>query len=125
MRLYLMIGIAGAFGAMARFALTSLLMHTLGRGFPFGTLVVNVLGSVLMGFLAIWLSSRWEMPLEYRIAILTGFLGAFTTFSAFSIDALALMERNQWLLASLYIGVTVLLCILGARGGMLLAERLA
>jgi len=120
-----MIGIAGAFGAMARFALTNFLMHTLGRGFPFGTLVVNVLGSVLMGFLAIWLSSRWQMPLEYRIAILTGFLGAFTTFSAFSIDALALIERNQWLLALLYIGATVLLCILGARGGMLLAERLA
>jgi len=104
-----MIGIAGAFGAMARFALTNFLMHTLGRGFPFGTLVVNVLGSVLMGFLAIWLSSRWQMPLEYRIAILTGFLGAFTTFSAFSIDALALIERNQWLLALLYIGATVLL----------------
>ncbi|MFW6342820.1 MAG: fluoride efflux transporter FluC, partial [Halothiobacillaceae bacterium] len=109
----------------ARFGLTGLLMHWLGRGFPFGTLAVNVIGSALMGFLAVWLTTRWAWPIEYRIAVLTGFLGAFTTFSAFSIDALALMGRNQWFLAALYVVGTVLLCLAGARAGMLLAERLA
>lgn len=124
MRLYLLIGLAGALGAMARFALSGLMMHWLGRGFPWGTMAVNLIGSALMGFLAVWLAARWHLPLEYRIAVLTGFLGAFTTFSAFSIDALALVERNQWLLAALYVLGTVILCLVGARAGMLLAERL-
>ncbi|WP_372591196.1 fluoride efflux transporter CrcB [Guyparkeria sp.] len=125
MKLYLLVGLAGGFGAMARFALTSWLASTAGRGFPWGTLSVNVIGSGLMGFLGIWLMTRWQLPMEYRLAILTGFLGAFTTMSAFSIDALALMQRQAWVLAAIYVVGTILLCLVAARGGMLLAERLA
>jgi CrcB protein len=125
MKLYLLIGLAGGLGAVARYLVTSVFMHAAGRGFPWGTFSVNVLGSALMGFLGVWLVTRWQLPLEYRLAILTGFLGAFTTMSAFSVDTLALLERQQWLSAIAYAGGTVMLCLIAARGGMLMAERLA
>jgi len=125
MKLYFLIGIAGGLGAMARYALTTLLAASAGRAFPWGTFSVNVLGSGLMGFLGVWLLTRWSLPMEYRVAVLTGFLGAFTTMSAFSVDTLALMQRQAWLLAAVYAAGTVLVCLAAARGGMLLAERLA
>jgi len=125
MKLYFLIGIAGGLGAMARYALTSLLAASAGRAFPWGTLSVNVIGSGLMGFLGVWLLTRWSVPMEYRVAVLTGFLGAFTTMSAFSVDTLALMQRQAWLLAAVYAAGTVLICLAAARGGMLLAERMA
>ncbi len=124
MKLYLMIGLAGGLGAMARYGLTVALTQLGGRAFPWGTLSVNVIGSGLMGFLGVWLLTRWPLPLEYRLAILTGFLGAFTTMSAFSIDTLALVQRQAWLLAGVYAAGSVFLCLAAARGGMLLAERL-
>lgn len=125
MKLYLLIGLAGGLGAMARYGLTAVLMQAGGRGFPWGTFSVNVIGSGLMGFLGVWLMTRWQVPIEFRLAILTGFLGAFTTMSAFSIDTLALMQRQNWWLAGLYAVGTVVICLLVARGGMLLAERLS
>ena len=124
MKLYFLIGIAGGLGAMARYALTALLSTPAARGFPWGTFSVNVIGSGLMGFLGVWLLTRWSLPMEYRVALLTGFLGAFTTMSAFSVDTLALMQRQAWLLVTLYVVGTVLICLAAARGGMLLAERL-
>lgn len=124
MRVYFFIALAGAFGAMARFGMINAVHHWLSRGFPYGTLVVNVLGSALMGFLGVWLTMKLHLAPEYRIAILTGFLGAFTTMSTFSIDSLTLIQRNEWLLAGLYILGTVALCLVAARGGMLLAERI-
>ncbi|MCL7751771.1 fluoride efflux transporter CrcB [Guyparkeria hydrothermalis] len=124
MKLYLLIGLAGGLGAMARYGMTAAIMQFGGRAFPWGTLSVNVIGSGLMGFLGVWLLTRWQMPMEYRLAILTGFLGAFTTMSAFSIDTLALMQRQAWLWAGMYVVSTVVLCLLAARGGMLVAERL-
>ncbi|MFI9652854.1 fluoride efflux transporter CrcB [Guyparkeria halopsychrophila] len=125
MKLYLLIGLAGGLGAMARYGLTAAITQFGGRTFPWGTLSVNVIGSGLMGFLGVWLLTRWQLPIEYRLAILTGFLGAFTTMSAFSIDTLALMQRQAWLSAGLYVVATVILCLMAARGGMLLGERLA
>ncbi len=110
---------------MARYGLTAAITQFGGRAFPWGTLSVNVIGSGLMGFLGVWLLTRWQLPIEYRLAILTGFLGAFTTMSAFSIDTLALMQRQAWLSVGLYVVGTVILCLLAARGGMLLGERLA
>lgn len=125
MKLYLLIALAGGLGAMARYVVTSLMMHVTGRGFPWGTFSVNVIGSALMGFLGVWLLARWQLPMEYRVAVLTGFLGAFTTMSAFSVDTLALLQRDQWASAIAYAVGTVLVCLVAARGGMVVAERLA
>lgn len=124
MKLYLFLALGGSLGAVARFAVINWVAQILGRAFPYGTLAVNVLGSALMGFLGVYLLQKFHVSPEYRVAILTGFLGAFTTMSTFSIDSLSLMEKNQWFLASLYIAVTVVACIAAARGGMILAERI-
>ncbi len=121
---WLALGLAGALGAMARFGLNYWMMQWFGREFPWGIFSINILGSFLIGFLGVFLLSKlhWDEPL--RIVVLTGFLGAFTTFSAFSIDALTLLERGTWLLAMFYIVGSVTFALLAARGGMLLAERL-
>ncbi|WP_407276568.1 fluoride efflux transporter CrcB [Halothiobacillus sp. DCM-1] len=124
MRLYLMIALAGSVGAMARFWMINAVHTWFSRDFPYGTFAVNVLGSALMGFLGVWLTLKLQWAPEYRVAVLTGFLGAFTTMSTFSIDSLNLIERNEWVLAGLYIVGTVVLCLVAARGGMLLAERI-
>lgn len=124
MRLYALLAVAGAFGAMARYAVTVFMAHQFGRQYPWGTLTVNVVGSALMGFLGIFLLTKLQISTEYRIAILTGFLGAFTTMSTFSIDSLTLFERHEWWVSGMYITVTIMACLAAARGGMLLAERL-
>jgi CrcB protein len=124
MRLYVLLAVAGGFGAMARYGVTVFMAHQFGRQYPWGTLTVNVVGSALMGFLGIFLLTKMQIPTEYRIAILTGFLGAFTTMSTFSIDSLTLFERHQWWISGMYITVTIMGCLAAARGGMLLAERL-
>jgi len=121
---WLALGLAGALGAMARFGLNYGMMQWFGREFPWGIFSINILGSFLIGFLGVFLLSKlhWDEPL--RIVVLTGFLGAFTTFSAFSIDALALLERGTWLIAMFYIVGSVTFALLAARGGMLLAARM-
>jgi len=124
MGFWLALGAAGALGAMARYGLTVWIAQQLGRAFPWGTLIVNIVGSALMGFLAVFLLSRLNWPVEWRTVVLTGFLGAFTTFSAFSIDALFLIEKGAWLKAGAYIVASVALCLLAARFGMVAAERL-
>lgn len=124
MHFWFALGAAGALGAMARYGLTVWIAQQFGRGFPWGTLTVNVLGSALMGFLAVFLLDRLHWPVEWRTVVLTGFLGAFTTFSAFSVDAIYLMEKGEWLKSGAYILASVALCLLAARLGMLGAERL-
>lgn len=92
----LMIAIGGALGAMARFGMTTGAARFLGAGFPYGTMAANVLGSFLMGIVVAVLVDReggahWIAPL-----FTTGFLGGFTTFSAFSLDAYLLAESGRW-----------------------------
>ncbi len=92
----------GAVGALARYLLTSGTGRLLGHGFPWGTLIVNVLGSLLMGFLIDLLARRWSAPAEARVFLVTGCLGAFTTFSTFSLDVVTLYERQELALAAAY-----------------------
>lgn len=121
---WLALGLAGSLGAIARFGVSYWMLQWFGRDFPWGTLLVNILGSFLMGFFAVYLLSKlhWSEPM--RIVVLTGFLGAFTTFSAFSVDALFLIEREAWLRAIFYVTASVLFALLATRGGMVLAERM-
>ena len=121
---WLALGLAGSLGAMARFGVSYWMLQWFGRDFPWGTLLVNILGSFLMGFLAVYLLSKLHWPEPMRIVLLTGFLGAFTTFSAFSVDALFLIEREAWLRAIFYVTASVLFALLATRGGMVLAERM-
>ncbi len=115
----------GAAGAALRYAATTLVHGWLGRGFPWGTLSVNVLGSFLIGLAFVWLSA-WdgERAVNARLLLLTGVLGGFTTFSAFSLETLALLEAGEPLRAAANVAVSVLACLGAVALGMWLARAL-
>ncbi len=119
----LAIGAGGALGAVLRFWMSSGVYALLGRGFPYGTLVVNVLGSLLMGFLYVLMVERLLAGSEWRAFALVGLLGAFTTFSTFSIETLALMQEALYLRALMNVLVSVIACIGAAMLGMFLARQ--
>ncbi len=114
------VAIGGALGAVLRYLTGVAALRVLGAGFPWGTLSVNVFGSFLMGVLAIWLSGGRLSPL-----LMTGLLGGFTTFSAFSLDAVRLWEKGEVLGAGLYVAASVGLAIAALIAGMALAKALS
>ena len=119
------IALGGAFGAIMRFFVSSGVYHWLGRGFPYGTLTVNILGSFLIGLLTEALVlQRIAITMEYRAAILVGFMGSFTTFSTFSLETLYLLEQGNLLKASLNIVISVCACIFAVWIGLLAGRTL-
>ncbi len=118
------IAVGGATGALLRFWVAGWVYAQMGRGFPYGTLVVNVLGSLLMGFLYVWLIERSALSPEWRAALLVGLLGAFTTFSTFSIESIALIESGELAKAALNVLLSVVLCIAAAWVGMITGRQL-
>ncbi len=113
----------GAAGALMRFWTSNVVYQWFGRGFPFGTLAVNVLGSFLMGLLFILLVERVTLAAEWRAALLVGFLGAFTTFSTFSIETLNLIEQADYVKAGLNIGISVIACMGAVWVGVILGRQ--
>ena len=103
----------GALGAVARYLVFVAAGHILGAGFPYGTLIVNVVGSFAMGALTEVMALVWSASTQTRLFLVVGFLGAFTTFSTFSLDVAVLYERGRLFLCALYIGASVL-CSIGA-----------
>ncbi len=103
------VAIAGAVGAVSRLSVTQIMALWLGKNYPWGTLAVNLLGSFVMGYLfGLWSSSSTEPSSTMRAAIIVGFLGAFTTMSAFSLDSWELLHRGDWLKAFSYMGLTLI-----------------
>jgi CrcB protein len=119
----LAIAAGGAIGALLRFWVSTGMYALLGREFPYGTLVVNVLGCLLMGFLYVFMLDRFA-SVEWRAALLIGLLGAFTTFSTFSLETLNLLQGGEQIKALLNIFVSVLLCLLATWLGMQLARQI-
>ncbi|MCP5150115.1 MAG: fluoride efflux transporter CrcB [Ectothiorhodospiraceae bacterium] len=120
----LSIAAGGALGALARYWVSTAVYALLGRGFPYGTLVVNVVGSAAMGFLYVMVLERTDLGPAWRGALLVGFLGAFTTFSSFSLETLALLENGMRLRAAGNVVASVLLCLLACWVGLVIARRL-
>lgn len=118
------IATGGALGALLRFYASTAIYSILGRGFPYGTLFVNVSGSFIMGLCYVLFIDRLQISPELRSAVLIGVLGAFTTFSTFSIETLNLIENGELMKASLNILLSVVLCIVGAWLGVLLGRQL-
>ncbi len=118
------IAAGGALGAVMRFWVSSAVYAWLGRGFPWGTLSVNLLGSFIIGLAFVMLTERLTVGSEIRAFIMIGFLGAFTTFSTFSLETLALMQEGLLLKAAMNILISVVLCIIATWSGMLLARSL-
>ena len=124
MSIYIAIALGGSLGAVSRFWVSSTTYQWLGVAFPYGTLAVNLLGSLVMGFLSVLLVYRFQISEEIRIGLLSGFLGSFTTFSTFAIDTLELGMDDSLSKAMIYILLSVLLCVLGALAGLLAAKQL-
>ena len=109
---WLAVAVGGALGAMGRYAVNGYIYPILDGRFPLGTLVVNVSGSLLMGIFYVVIVERGLLPTEMRDMLMVGLLGAFTTFSTFSLDALALWQNGHLALALVYILSNVLLCLI-------------
>lgn len=106
------IAAGGAIGAVARHFVAAQVGHWLGHGFPWGILTANVLGSFILGALVEIFALAWSPSQELRALIVVGMLGAFTTFSTFSMDTVLLYQRGQTLQAALYVGASVTLAVL-------------
>jgi len=117
------IAAGGATGALMRYWLSNGIYALLGRGFPYGTLTVNVVGSLFMGFIYVFMIERMDVSVEWRAGLMIGLLGAFTTFSTFSIETLNLLESGEQLKASMNILLSVTLCILGCWLGMVVGRN--
>ena len=109
MQKLLLIGLAGALGALTRYGLSGFVQRYSGFTFPVGTLVVNLLGTFLFGFIWSLVEQRLVISVETRVVILSGFLGAFTTFSSFMFETSALVGDGQWGYALLNITVQIVL----------------
>jgi len=125
MPVILQVALGGAIGAALRYASGGMAMRMLGSGFPYGTMLVNILGSFLMGLAAFYMLERMDGSFaRFAPFILTGVLGGFTTFSAFSLDAVFLIERSRYVAAAIYMGGSVALAMLALIAGMALARSL-
>ena len=125
MTAYLLVFLGGGIGAALRHGTNLLGARLLGIQFPFGTLTVNIVGSLLMGLLAGYFAFRGEASQHLRLFLTTGILGGYTTFSAFSLDAVLLWERHQPGLAALYVLASVVLSIAALMAGLMLVRHVS
>ena len=109
---WIAVALGGALGALARYGISTWVFTISSHKFPYATLAVNVLGSFLMGILFVLIIEKAALPSEMRSLLMIGFLGAFTTFSTFSLDALGLWQNGHVFTALIYILATVILCLI-------------
>jgi len=121
--IYLIVFLGGGLGAAMRHGVNVAAARTLGSGFPYGTLTVNVAGSLAMGLLAAYFAFKGDAGQHWRLFFTTGVLGGFTTFSAFSLDAVLLYERGQIGLAAFYVLVSVVVSVAGLFAGLALVRQ--
>ncbi len=121
---FLAISLGAIAGANARYLLSRYAAKLLGPVFPYGTLIINVLGSLIVGFFLIWTSERVLADLRWRLLVVVGFCGAFTTFSSYAFETLSYLEQGQWALMATNILSNNLLCLAAALAGMALARVL-
>ena len=121
---YLLVFIGGGVGSMLRHGVNVICGRLFGTAFPFGTFTVNITGSIVMGLLAGYFAFKGEASQAWRLFFMTGILGGYTTFSAFSLDSALLFERGQMGLAAFYIVASVALSIAGLFAGLALVRYL-
>jgi CrcB protein len=118
----LFLAFAGALGALSRYGLGGLAQRVAGTGFPYGTLLVNILGSLIIGYIMQVSLNSDIIPRSLRVIVTVGFLGAFTTFSTFSYETARFLEDGAWLSCFINIAANVGLSILATLAGMLLGR---
>ncbi len=119
----LSVAFGGAFGAVARYLINISPMHNWLKPFPFPTFFINVTGSFLIGFLLVLFVDKFQLSENWRLAVIVGFLGAFTTFSTFELETWELVKENQFLTAFAYVLLSVLFGFIGVALGVWLAKK--
>ena len=122
MRDFIAISPGAIIGANARYIVSRFAARMLGSAFPYGTLLINVAGSMIVGFFMIWTSERVLLDPRWRLLVVVGFCGALTTFSSYAFETLAYFEQGQWALLFTNFAANNLLCLAGALAGMALAR---
>ena len=122
---YLIVFLGGGLGAALRHGVNLSTARLFGTGFPYGTLTVNVVGSLIMGALAAWFAFKGDASQHWRLFFATGVLGGFTTFSAFSLDVAVLYERGATGLAIFYVLISVALSLAGLFAGLAIVRSLS
>lgn len=122
---YLLVFIGGGLGASLRHAVNVGCARACGLNFPYGTFVINITGSLVMGLIAGYLAFKGEASQPWRLFVMTGILGGYTTFSAFSLDAVLLYERGELGVAAFYVVGSVVLSIAGLLAGLALVRHFA
>lgn len=120
----LWIGLFGGLGCIARYLMSGWTYGLLGRSLPYGTLMVNIGGSFLLGFLMTFGLRSTLLPVGLRVGLTVGFMGGFTTFSTFSYETLKLVEEGSLMQAGTNVVLNVLLCLVFVAAGMMLARQL-
>ena len=115
---YLIVFVGAGLGGAVRYGFNVWIPRLAGGSFPWHTLVINVLGSTLMGLIAGYFAFRGNLPPAWQLFLTTGILGGYTTFSAFSLDTVALYERGQLAAAAFYVAASVVLSIAGLFAGL-------
>ena len=121
---FLAISLGAIVGANSRYWLSRYAARLLGPVFPYGTLLINVLGSLIVGFFVIWTTERVLIDARWRLLVVVGFCGAFTTFSSYAFESMAFFEQGQWALFVTNVLGNNLLCLGAALTGMALARVL-
>jgi len=121
---FLLVFLGGGIGASLRHGVNLLFARWLGLAFPYATMFENVTGSLVMGALAAYFGFKGDLSQSWRLFLTTGILGGYTTFSAFSLDAALLYQRDEFGLAALYVLASVALSILGLFAGIALVRQL-
>jgi len=121
---YLWVSLGGVVGASSRYALSRFASKILTPNFPYGTLIINVSGSFLLGLFLVWSTERVLLDPRWRWLVAIGFCGSYTTFSSFAFESIAYFEQGHWLLFASNVIANNLLCLLAVLGGAALARSL-
>lgn len=121
---YVWIGLGAVVGASARYFLSTVIARNYASAFPYGTLLINVTGSLILGFFLVFSTERALLDPRWRLLVAVGFCGSYTTFSSYAFESFALMEQGQWLLSGINMVASNGLCLAGVLAGAALARGL-
>jgi len=119
---FVVVSLGAIVGANARYIISRYMAKVLGPAFPYGTLAINVVGSLIVGWFMIWTTERVLVDPRWRLLVVIGFCGGFTTFSSYAFESMAYFEQGQWGLMATNILTNNILCLLAALAGMALAR---
>jgi CrcB protein len=121
---YIWIGVGAVVGASARYFLSTVIARDFVSAFPYGTLLINITGSLVLGFFLVFSTERALLDPRWRLLLAVGFCGSYTTFSSYAFESFALMERGHWLLSGINIVASNALCLAAVLAGAVLARAL-